>query len=155
MLKNLKSLFFIEEEDPKKTATAKKKQVAAPKSTRQKAKDPSPAISPSPEGHPGKITGKFVDILFKAMEKNNIDGFDYLEYKQSLNSLKKMPMDEATRYQSAFAMAQTMGANPQMLATTAQHYIDVLRKEEEAFENALGRPKNETNWQQGGRDQED
>ena len=28
-----------------------------------------------------------------------------------MQSLKKMSMDEATIYQSAFAMAQTMGAN--------------------------------------------
>ena len=48
-----------------------------------------------------------------------------------------MPMDEATRFQSAFAMAQTMGANPDQLLQTAQHYVDVLDREEKKFEEAL------------------
>lgn len=46
-------------------------------------------------------------------------------------------MDEQTRYQSAFAMAQTMGATPAALLQTAQHYIDILNKEEQKFEEAL------------------
>ena len=31
------------------------------------------------------------------MEKNNIEGFDYLEFRQSLQSLRKMDMDDPTR----------------------------------------------------------
>jgi chromosome segregation ATPase len=48
-----------------------------------------------------------------------------------------MPMDEKTRFQSAFAMAQTMGASPDKLVQTAQHYLDVLKNEENKFEKAL------------------
>jgi chromosome segregation ATPase len=85
----------------------------------------------------GQVDKKFMDVLLKAMEKNNLDGLDYLEFKQSLQSLAKMPMDEQTRYQSAFAMAQSMGASASHLITTAQHYIDVLETEEKKFEGAL------------------
>ena len=75
------------------------------------------------------------------MEKANIEGFDYLEYKQSLKSLAKMPMDERTRFQSAYAMAQTMGASVGHLIKTAQHYIDILAAEEKKFETALANQK--------------
>jgi len=140
MFKNLKSLFVIEEEGPtdKKKLVGKKGQTSK---TGSKSKSTSsaggPTINQSKVGDPGRVTPKFINVLLKAMEQNNLDGFDYLEYKQSLKSLKKMPMDEQTRYQSAFAMAQTMGATPAALLQTAQHYIDILNKEEQKFEEAL------------------
>lgn len=138
MFKNLKSLFIIEEENESAQAAAKAKDQKGEnvKSAPKKAAGED-IIQESAAGEPGKVTSKFMDILLKAMESQNLDGFDYLEYKQSLRSLEKMPMDEPTRYQSAFAMAQTMGATPDKLVKTAQHYIDVLKKEEAKFEEAL------------------
>ncbi|MEM1217983.1 MAG: hypothetical protein AAGH79_03695 [Bacteroidota bacterium] len=139
MLKNLKSLFIIEEENPKGKKPAPKKSASAKNTPPAK----SPVIPESASGEPGSVKTKFVEILFSAMEKANLDGFDYLEYKQSLKSLEKMPMDEATRFQSAFAMAQTMGATPEHLLKTAQHYIDTLRQEEQKFEAALAKRQQE------------
>lgn len=137
MLKNLKSLFIVEDEEAKKPAKGKKSASEQPKkdvSTAKTTAGPTPTPStPSP----GKVSSKFINILLKAMDNNNLDGFDYLEFKQSLKSLEKMPMDDATRYQSAFAMAQTMGATPQNLMDTAQHYVKVLANEEKKFEEAL------------------
>jgi chromosome segregation ATPase len=140
MLKNLKSLFIVDDEEDKGKGKSKGKAPAAKKSTPPKA---TPVKSESKEGAPGKVTNKFMDVLFAAMEKSNMEGFDYLEYKQSLQSLAKMPMDEQTRYQSAFAMASTMGANMQKLVQTAQHYLKVLGAEETKFEEALANQKNQ------------
>lgn len=139
MLKNLKSLFIIEEEDSKGKKTAPKKSTSSKNTPPAK----TPVIPESASGKPGSVKTKFVEILFSAMEKANLDGFDYLEYKQSLKSLEKMPMDEATRFQSAFAMAQTMGATPEHLLKTAQHYIDTLQLEEQKFEAALAKRQKE------------
>lgn len=143
MFKNLKSLFVIEEEDP---ADQKEEKSSARKPAAKSSPPPQPggaaagpAVSESKAGDPGKVTQQFTNVLFKAMNQNNLDGFDYLEYKQSLNSLKKMPMDEPTRYQSAFAMAQTMGATPAALLQTAQHYVDVLKQEEQKFDQAVNK----------------
>ncbi|GJM31290.1 MAG: hypothetical protein DHS20C18_02910 [Saprospiraceae bacterium] len=138
MFKNIKSLFIIEEEDQSKPTPNKKGEPH----TKSAQKIPDPGLSsktkPAPtKASPGQVKGKFTEILFKAMEQHNLDGFDYLEYKQSLKSLEKMAMDEKTRYQSAFAMAQTMGASPEKLIQTAQHYLDVLKKEENKFGKAL------------------
>lgn len=133
MFKNIKSLFIVEEDDPK---TKKVEQASQPTASKQ----PQPAVKQA-VGEPGKATQEFMEVLFKAMEQNNIQGFDYLEFKQSLASLKKMPMDEQTRYQSAFAMAQTMGATPDKLIQTAQHYLDILKTEEQKFEQAVANQK--------------
>ncbi len=133
----LKSWFVIEEESSAKGTSknkpkAKKESTTSAKSAPKKATNPTTATS-----EPGKVTTKFMEILLAAMDKKNLDGFDYLEFKQSLKSLEKMPMDEATRYQSAFAMAKTMGATPEQLVKTASHYINVLKSEEQKFGQAL------------------
>jgi hypothetical protein len=131
--KKIKSLFVVEEANPnaKQEAPAKKGKTPAPA-------DPKKAATPTPAaGEPGKVTPKFTEILFHALEKSNLPGVDYLEYRQSLLSLEKMPMEEKVRYQSAFAMAQAMGATPQKLVESAAHYVDVLKGEEAKFEQAL------------------
>ena len=76
------------------------------------------------------------------MEAANIDGFDYFEFKQSLNNLQKVPMDEATRFKSAFAMAQTMGATSDNLIKTASHYLGVLQQEAGKFSDAANNQMN-------------
>lgn len=132
VFKNIKSLFVIEEEPGAQKPEAKTP--AAP----EKQEDPAPQNAERPrQAAAGKVTQQFTEVLFNAMEANNLEGFDYLEFKQSLRSLEKMPMDEATRFRSAFAMAQTMGATPDKLVQAAQHYINVLKEEERKFQEAL------------------
>ena len=126
MFKGLKSLFIVEEEEGAKSA--EQKTADAP------ANEERPAATAT---RPGQVSQKFSDILFQAMEQNNLEGFDYLEYKRSLLSLSKMPMDEPTRFQSAFAMAQTMGVSVPKLVESAQHYLKILENEEQKFETAL------------------
>jgi len=136
MFKKFKSLFVEEIEETKESGIAKKESAPQAKSTPTKQRTTAPANAE--EARAGQVTDKFMKILFAAMDKANLDGFDYLEFKNSLRSLKKMQqMDEATRFQSAFAMAQTMGATPQNLTQTAQHYLNILEKEEKKFEQAL------------------
>jgi hypothetical protein len=81
----------------------------------------------------GAVNEKFMQALFGAMEAANLDGFDYFEFKLSIQNLASMPMDEATRYKSAFAMASTMGATPDKLVNSALHYLDVLKNENIKF----------------------
>ncbi len=134
MFKKIKSLFIVEDE----TATPKAKNEAPTNTPAAKSTPATRASSnttPAPSG--GTATKKFTDILLKALEENNLDGFDYMEYKRSLESLKKMSMDEATRYQSAFAMAQTMGVSAPKLIQSTQHYIKVLANEEQKFQQAV------------------
>ena len=105
--------------------------VETPSATPSRVSTPSPAYVSS-----GTANQRFTEILLTALEQNNQEGFDYFEYRESLKSLSKMPLDERTKYQSAYAMAQTMGATPEKLKTSAGHYIQVLKNELSKFEDA-------------------
>ena len=80
---------------------------------------------------------KSIQFLTKALGKNNLPGFDYLEFKQSLSALSEMQMDEATAIKSAFATAATVGLTKPKLLETASHYKSVLNKEKSQFDIAL------------------
>ncbi len=136
MLKKLKSLFIVPDESSEVESKESPKVEKANKGRVQKQPPvQNKAAMPKPDG--GKADPKFVDVLLKAIEANNLEGFDYLEFKQSLQNLSSVDMDEKTRYQSAFAMAKTMGATPSKLVNSAQHYINILKKEETKFGQAL------------------
>lgn len=75
--------------------------------------------------------------LLKALEKNNLPGFDYIEFKQSLARLVELDMDEVTAFKSAFATASTMGLTKEKLLKTTTHYKNVLLKEKQQFDQAL------------------
>ncbi|MCU0348111.1 MAG: hypothetical protein MUC59_14310 [Saprospiraceae bacterium] len=127
--KSIKSLFIVEDPNAPKAQTA-------PEST---TSTPPPATVPQHvvPARPGEPNPKFIDVLLRAMEAANLPGVDYLEYRQSVKSLEKMPMDEQVRYQSAFAMAQAMGATPAKLIESAAHYLAVLKTEQSKFDEAL------------------
>ena len=130
ILKKFKSVFIVEDDTPPSTNPAVEKP-EEPKNTQAKA--PTAAVQ-GPSS--GAVSKKFVDILASALEKNNQDGFDYFEFRQSLINLSKMQLDEPTRYQSAFAMAQTMGVTAPKLIESAQFYLSVLATEEQRFNEA-------------------
>ncbi|MEM1323989.1 MAG: hypothetical protein AAGG75_27255, partial [Bacteroidota bacterium] len=140
MFKKLKSYFIVEDEEFVKQSQKKSTEPEAdqPPVSKEEVEAISSQITPSSsQASAGKVSTKFTDILLKAIEKNNIEGFDYLEFKQALQNLKKMPMDEQTRFQSAFAMAQTMNITPARLIETANFYLGILKEEEQKFANAL------------------
>jgi len=148
MLKKLKGIFVVEDPNaPKPTKVEEKTKakstvvIETSTDTRPSATVTSNPSTPSPTPQPkttasSKPDSKFVDILLKAIESNNQEGFDYLEYKQSLQSLGNMDMDEMTKYQSALAMAKTMGATPTKLISSAKRYIQVLDNEGAKFKQA-------------------
>ena len=84
---------------------------------------------------------KSIDFLTRALEKNNLPGFDYLEFKQSMRALSQMNLDPATAIKSAYATASTMGLTKQVLIQSAEHYKKVLAKEKEQFDQALNKQK--------------
>ncbi len=141
MLRKIKSLFIVEDEN---AASKKKKKEEANESTFQGSSGSAHNdndIADIPIQYDGQNEGevdeKMVNILMTAIEKNNLEGFDYLEYKQALQSLTQMGMDESTKYKSAFAMATTMGATKQSLLKATDHYLKVLDVEKEKFNEAL------------------
>jgi peptidoglycan hydrolase CwlO-like protein len=85
----------------------------------------------------GSVDQKSLEFLTKALSRNNMQGFDYIEFKQSLSSLKKMNMDDETAIKSAFATASTVGLTKDKLVQTARHYQQIVDKEKAQFDEAL------------------
>lgn len=135
MLKNLKSLFFTEDESEKENKQEDKKQaVSAKKSAEINTVNKSTTINSNVTG---SVDAAIVEKLLAAIENNNLDGFDYLEFKKALKALEKIPMDEATKYRSTYAAASTMGATLETLLETIKHYIGVLDTENKTFTKAF------------------
>ncbi len=142
MFEKLKSLFVVDDEEFKRKVSGKEpvEKTVAPTSVPEVNDTSPPTTNTQTEPvnvGPGEVTDKFTNILFGAIEKANKEGFDYLEFRNSLNSLKKMDMDEATRFKSAFAMAQTMKASSEKLISSAEQYLKILGNEEQKFGQAL------------------
>ena len=85
---------------------------------------------------------KSMKYLSAAIEKNNLKGFDYFEFKKSVNALKDM-LDEDTAIKSAFTTAANMGLTKEKLLQSIEHYKNVLTKEKRQFDDALKKQINQ------------
>ena len=73
----------------------------------------------------------------KALEKKNLDGFDYLEFKQSVGRLTEIGMDLDTAINSAFITGSSVGLTKEKLIKTANYYAEVLQDEKSQFMRSL------------------
>lgn len=80
---------------------------------------------------------KSMNSLISALEQNNLQGFDYIEFKQSTAAMVQLNLDEGTAIKSAFATAATMGLTKGKLMDSAKHYMKVLNNEKDQFDLAL------------------
>ncbi len=72
---------------------------------------------------------RFANVLMKALEEKNLEGFDYLEFKQSVAKLLDIGMDHDTALKAAFATGSTAGLTLEKLVKTARYYTEVLQDE--------------------------
>ena len=139
VLKNIKSL-FIEDTPTEKPA---ENQAAAPKNPATPASTPPPMPSsgamppPLPATGPGTLDQRIFDSLQKALEDSNQPGFDYFEFRNSLQTLAGIIPDESTRYKSAYATAATMGLTVDKLLQSVKYYQGVLTREKDNFDKAV------------------
>ena len=82
--------------------------------------------------------------LSKALDEANLEGYDYFEFAKTLEALKPALPAEQTLYQTALASGSVMGATKDKLIQTAQHYLDILGKKQEEFNQAAQVQINET-----------
>ena len=86
-----------------------------------------------PEG----LDAKSYQILVQEMINKGEAGFDYLKFRQSVNALLQLQMDENTAIKSAFATASTIGLSRQNLEATARKSLNILSEEKKQFSLAL------------------
>lgn len=131
------------------TSTSKKKGILdffiergpEPKSTPQS--QTTPPVQQQPTSYSGYVTPTvgadpaIRQALENAIKTNQIEGFDYLKFKASLDSMKAVIPDEVQRYRAAFAMIQSMGVTKDKLLATGEGYLAVLDKQSDKFEEVL------------------
>lgn len=155
-LKNLKSLFIVEEEnDSVKNEEQTKKEDISSDSRFSNKSDSGITWSSSknksdnviPENETGetvaekKIVGEFneqiFDSLTKAVANSNLPGEDYLEFVQALKAMKDLPMEDNLKIQTIFATLSVKGLTVQKVLESADYYISVLENEKRKFYTAL------------------
>ena len=155
MLKNLKSLFIVEEEEETTAPDAKAPAAKASAATTQGAPAQNPprptsatpaaatprekSARPSAPAGPASVNPAIVEKLLDAIDTNDLEGFDYLEYKRALKAMESLPMDEATKFRSAFATASTVGASLDKLTSSVAYYLHVLDKQRDDFAGVVQR----------------
>lgn len=80
---------------------------------------------------------RFANVLMKALEDKNLDGFDYLEFKQSVAKLIAIGMDQDTAIKAAYSTGTTAGLTLEKLIKTARYYTEVLQDEKAKFMNSM------------------
>lgn len=83
------------------------------------------------------LDARSLEFLVLAIEKNNLPGFDYYEFKRSVSALMRDGLDETIAYKSAFTTAAQVGLTKEKLIETANYYRDVIDKEKNHFNAAL------------------
>jgi hypothetical protein len=154
ILKNIKSLFIEETIDPNAEATEDTAQEPKPESKPQpqstnpaattvnysNAYNASANLNTTPNTSSslgGTMDAVVLDSLMQALEANNQQGFDFLEFKNAVKALQNLPMDDATKFRSAFATAATMGVTVEALLQSSAFYKSVLEQEKGSFEQEL------------------
>lgn len=142
MFKKLKKLFVVEDEsiDEKLEKVINQTQNPPVKKSKVKKEEKTSIeteVFDSNIKGPAKPAKKFTTILLKALNRNNLEGSDYLEFKDSLHSLKGVIEDEATRFKSSYAVLSNNGVTKEKLIETSKHYLDVLKEEKSNFESTF------------------
>ncbi|SDF33653.1 hypothetical protein SAMN04487996_11050 [Dyadobacter soli] len=127
--------FFIKDAEETATGTATSKPAAtpAPESPRP-APTPAPATVTNAAGT-GQIDKKFTEHFVTLLEKANLPGPDYFEYKQALQSMDGLGLGEEKQFQAAWASFKAMGGakDTTVLKTSADQYLGILNKDRDAF----------------------
>ncbi|MFM2394001.1 MAG: hypothetical protein RLZZ546_1983 [Bacteroidota bacterium] len=84
-----------------------------------------------------EVNEKMARLIIKALSENIEDGMDYIRFKQSVQNLLGMNMDEATSIKSAYSTASTMGMTKEKLIKSISTYQLVVDKERDKFIETL------------------
>lgn len=126
MLDKLKALFIVQSD----TSSNDDKEVSNLKTEKKKV-----VISENES----IVNDKIMMELLYALDENNQKGFDYLEFKNAVKSLKSIEMDEKTRYVSAFTTAKTLGLTVPKLIDSIEFYLNILQVQKKKFNESLNK----------------
>lgn len=80
---------------------------------------------------------KFVQLLMKVIADNNIPGLDYFEFKQAIDAMNSAQIDEKTKYMTTFIVYAQQGCSKELLLSSVDKYMSVIKNEVTQFDNEL------------------
>lgn len=98
----------------------------------------------NPAGAPVSVTtvqgvadNKFIELLEKIIEQNNQPGQDYFEFKQAIENMNSLPMDEKTKFQTVYTVLSLQGCKKDTLLTSLDTYVQIIQGEKDSFDSEM------------------
>lgn len=87
----------------------------------------------------GEISNEVYDKLSEAIERENLDGNDFLEFMQALQNLSSLTVGESDKFNMVFTTLSTSagGMTKEFLIESIAHYKKVLKKEQATFSGEM------------------
>ena len=120
----LAGLIFKDEPVTEQKEQAPAQQVAAPTST--------PKIA-SQGTIQGVADNKFIQMLEEVIAQNNIPGQDYFEFKQAIENMGSIVMDDKTKFLTVYNVLSLQGCNKDVLLSSLDKYVQIIQLEKENF----------------------
>jgi hypothetical protein len=95
---------------------------------------PTPQNQVNPMTIQGVADNKFIELLEGIIEQNNLPGQDYFEFKQAIENMKSLPMDEKTKFQTVYSVLSLQGCNKEILLSSTDKYIAIIQQEKTNFD---------------------
>ena len=124
-------IFFTNEVNENKTVAVEN--TVAPQNTNQVNISIQPLFNVSTV-HVGVIDDKFIKHFETLLSEANVPGPDYYEFKQAINNMAALSLDEATKYKVAFATLSTQGLTKDKIASTLNSYIQLITADKATFD---------------------
>ncbi|WP_439583317.1 hypothetical protein [Dyadobacter bucti] len=125
--KKILSFFIKENDEPAQQDTG----------TSKPSEPQKPAVSAKVSNTAGTtdVDRKFVEHFVNLLEKANLPGPDYFEYKQALRNMEGLNLGEEKLFQAAWASFKAMGGvqDTTILKTSADQYLAILDKDRSSF----------------------
>ena len=135
--KKILSFFIKESTEPTQVASTDNTTVDAAPVSVKPAEQPKLTPAPTVQNAAGtaEVDRKFVQHFVELLEKANLPGPDYFEYKQALRSMEGLGLGEEKQFQAAWASFKAMGGitDNAILKTSADQYLSILGKDRESF----------------------
>lgn len=81
----------------------------------------------------GVADEKFVEMLWSVISQNNMPGQDYFEFKQAVDAMAALPIDEKSKFLTTFTIFQSQGCKKDVLLASIDKYTNIIEREKASF----------------------
>ena len=85
----------------------------------------------------GVADSKFIDLLESVIEQNNQPGQDYFEFKQAVENMNSLVMDERTKFLTVYQVLSLQGCKKDLLLASLDKYIEIVQREKASFDEEM------------------